>query len=243
MPQLVLPYPDFVAGTKILSSQVDANNSAITTWANGNIDDINIKAAAGIVRSKLAATEPATVAHSARGTATSTGNFDSFDVELLTSVWDGTAAQTRKMGLRTKVTSLTAYKLALLDNAGTEVASVDQAGAVAAAVLALTGLTGATAASRYVGATTSGAPTSGTFAVGDFVVDQTGKVWICTAAGTPGTWTQVGSDRVAKAGDTMTGALTLSGNPTAALHAATKQYVDSASASVIADPVFWMLKQ
>lgn len=50
------------------------------------------------------------------------------------------------------------------------------------------GLTGATAASRYVGATASGAPTSGTFAVGDFVVDQLGCIHVCTSAGTPGTW-------------------------------------------------------
>jgi hypothetical protein len=50
------------------------------------------------------------------------------------------------------------------------------------------GLTGATAASRYVGATTSGAPVTGTFAVGDQIVDQTGTQWVCTAAGTPGTW-------------------------------------------------------
>lgn len=50
------------------------------------------------------------------------------------------------------------------------------------------GLTGATAASRYVGATASGAPASGTFATGDFVVDQTGVFWICTAGGSPGTW-------------------------------------------------------
>lgn len=56
-----------------------------------------------------------------------------------------------------------------------------------------TGLTGATAASRYVGATTSGAPASGTFAKGDFVIDQTAAVWVCTTAGTPGTWTQVGA--------------------------------------------------
>ena len=58
-----------------------------------------------------------------------------------------------------------------------------------------TGLTGATSASRYVGATASGAPGSGTFAVGDFVIDQTGKAWVCTAAGTPGTWVAVGSVR------------------------------------------------
>lgn len=57
----------------------------------------------------------------------------------------------------------------------------------------LAGLTGATDASRYVGATTSGAPASGTFAVGDFVITQDGNVYICTTAGSPGTWTQVGA--------------------------------------------------
>ena len=51
-----------------------------------------------------------------------------------------------------------------------------------------TGLPGATAASRHAGATASGAPTTGTFAVGDFVVDQTGAMYVCTVAGTPGTW-------------------------------------------------------
>jgi hypothetical protein len=40
--------------------------------------------------------------------------------------------------------------------------------------------------------------------------------------------TSIGT-KVAKSGDTMTGNLTLSGNPSSALHAATKQYVDSAS--------------
>jgi len=50
------------------------------------------------------------------------------------------------------------------------------------------GLTGATAATRYVGATASGAPVSGTFAVGDFVIAQNGGVWVCTVAGSPGTW-------------------------------------------------------
>ena len=56
-----------------------------------------------------------------------------------------------------------------------------------------TGLTGAVATSRYVGATTSGSPVSGTFAVGDFVIDHSGKIWVCTVAGTPGTWANVGS--------------------------------------------------
>jgi hypothetical protein len=53
------------------------------------------------------------------------------------------------------------------------------------------GLSGATAASRYVGATSGGAPTgSGAFLVGDFVIDQTGAIWIYTRAGNPGTWTK-----------------------------------------------------
>lgn len=50
-----------------------------------------------------------------------------------------------------------------------------------------TGTTG-----RFVGATSSGAPATGTFSVGDYVVDQTGAFWICTTAGSPGTWTKAG---------------------------------------------------
>lgn len=49
-------------------------------------------------------------------------------------------------------------------------------------------LPGATAATRYAGATAVGSPTSGEYELGDFIVDQTGFVWICTEAGSPGTW-------------------------------------------------------
>lgn len=66
-------------------------------------------------------------------------------------------------------------------------------GTMGASAFVPAGLTGATAASRYVGATTSGAPASGSFLKGDYVVDQTGVMWICTTAGSPGAWTQVGS--------------------------------------------------
>ncbi len=76
----------------------------------------------------------------------------------------------------------------------------DYYGAVASA------LTGATQASRYVGATTSGAPGSGTFAVGDFVVARDGHVFVCTTAGSPGTWADVGSGAVASV-FTRTGAV------------------------------------
>ncbi|MCI3279203.1 hypothetical protein [Streptomyces cylindrosporus] len=37
--------------------------------------------------------------------------------------------------------------------------------------------------------TTTGAPTTGTWATGDVLQDSAGTWWLCTAAGTPGTWT------------------------------------------------------
>ena len=58
--------------------------------------------------------------------------------------------------------------------------------------LIITGMAGATAGTRFVGGTSSGAPTIGSFLVGDFAVDQTGGMWICTASGSPGTWVRSG---------------------------------------------------
>ena len=52
-----------------------------------------------------------------------------------------------------------------------------------------TGLTGAQQTSRWTGAVAGAAPTTGTFNVGDWVTDTTlGIVWMCTVAGSPGTW-------------------------------------------------------
>jgi hypothetical protein len=58
-------------------------------------------------------------------------------------------------------------------------------------------LTGATATALFAGGVASGAPASGTHVVGEFAVDQTGKMWICTGAGTPGTWGLVGGTGLA----------------------------------------------
>lgn len=61
---------------------------------------------------------------------------------------------------------------------------------IARAVLfAPLGFGGSREATRYVGGTTTGAPTTGTYAVRDLVVSGDGRVYLCTAAGTPGTWT------------------------------------------------------
>ncbi len=53
-------------------------------------------------------------------------------------------------------------------------------------------LTGATQAARFAGATTSGAPASGTWAVGDLVAARDGHIFMCISAGTPGTWVDTG---------------------------------------------------
>lgn len=52
-----------------------------------------------------------------------------------------------------------------------------------------TGISGATTALRLVGGTVDGPPTTGTFAVGDYVISRNGRVYVCVIAGTPGTWT------------------------------------------------------
>ena len=72
---------------------------------------------------------------------------------------------------------------------GTKTGSWRSDGQLTTQDVAITGLTGATVASRYVGGTSGGAPTTGTFLVGDFTVDASSHtVWICTTAGSPGSW-------------------------------------------------------
>lgn len=120
-------------------------------------------------------------------------------------IWDaGTSSWTSLSGgssgvssFNTRTGSVTAasgdYTAAQVTNAGDKASASQQAftGEVASPDFKTTGLTGATATARFVGGTTSGAPASGTFALGDFIIDQSGKIWICIGAGSPGTWTQV----------------------------------------------------
>ncbi len=84
------------------------------------------------------------------------------------------------------IAAVTGLQAAL--DAKAPLASPTFTGITTAPEFSASGLTGATAASRYVGGTTTGPPTSGTFAVGDFVVAQDGFMWVCKTAGTPGTW-------------------------------------------------------
>ena len=54
------------------------------------------------------------------------------------------------------------------------------------------GLPGATAGSRLAGGIAVGPPVAGVFGYLDIVPDGTGAIWVCTAAGSPGTWVQAG---------------------------------------------------
>src|SRR5439155_7616950 len=76
--------------------------------------------------------------------------------------------------------------------------------------VSISGLTGAVVATRYVGGTASVAPTTGTFALGDWVVSSTGRMWVCTVAGTPGTWVEPASVAFAPlASPTFTGTVSV----------------------------------
>jgi hypothetical protein len=77
-----------------------------------------------------------------------------------------------------------------------------------------TGLTGSVAASRHVGATTTGHPTTGAHLLGDWVTTQDGAVWICTVAGTPGTWVNAAGSNASASG-TVTGADAFGASPAA----------------------------
>jgi len=86
-------------------------------------------------------------------------------------------------------------------------------GGLTEASVSATGLTGATTNPfRVVGQTAGGPPVSGTFAVGDVVSDSGyGGFWMCTSAGTPGTWVMM-SGRYLISSQTTGGTGTISFN-------------------------------
>jgi hypothetical protein len=216
-----------VVETTDASQTVNAALASVTTAAavnsltqSGFIADTDIAAGAGIQQSKLALdADPG--AHEVRHLA---AGLDAFPwATILGSGTDASkpaAANTNAgyLWIATDTNKIyqssgTAWIAVLVTSNGTF------AGEVSATDFKASGLTGAVAASRYAGATTSGAPTTGTFALGDFIIDQTGKLWICTTAGTSGTWTAAaggGSSAVATVsavGTVEIDVIPASGNP------------------------------
>jgi parallel beta-helix repeat protein len=79
--------------------------------------------------------------------------------------------------------------LRLASKSGAVVTKVTDAGSLvhsgevsAGGGVAVSGVAGTTAGARFLGGTKSGAPTSGSWQAGDFVIDQTGRVWIYTGS-------------------------------------------------------------
>jgi phage-related tail fiber protein len=91
---------------------------------------------------------------------------------------------------------------------------------------ALTGDITLAAGSTTTSLANIGTPVSNSFV--KITTDAKGRVSAISAVSSSDITTALGYTPVNKAGDTMSGLLTLSGDPTAALHAATKQYVDNA---------------
>ena len=111
-----------------------------------------------------------------------------YEIVLATALSGTTLTVTRAVEAYNGVTTAFAFASGSTINVVPTVASV--VGLIEGQpYLTATGVGNATSATRYVGGTANGAPTSGTFAVGDFIIDQTGTIWVCTTAGTPGTWT------------------------------------------------------
>ena len=99
-------------------------------------------------------------------------------------------------------------------------------GGITAETVSASGATGAVAVSRYAGATASGAPITGTFAKGDWVIGQDGALWICTDAGNPGIWV---SAAVAAAGVALLAGATFTGSVTVPAIAASMPGATAAS--------------
>ena len=170
---------------------------------NGNITNAeNV-----YVTSHVAASAIATVTRAGDGTTAQAwssgtawthgfGVADVADVESLTTAETARAeaAETSLAGSITGVqTNLTA-EVTRATTAEAALAPIDNptfTTKITTPAVSVTGFTGATTPTRYVGGVSGAAPSTGVYQTGDYVIDVTGEVWICTSGGTPGAWTNV----------------------------------------------------
>lgn len=112
--------------------------------------------------------------------------------------------------------------------------TISLSGNDSAATFAASGIGTATTSTRYVGGTNNGPPTgtSQAFSVGDWVVDLTATIWVCTTAGSPGVWwPTVSSDIVLRSSGGTSGApVVVTGNETTVWNGSTTgQYLAAPS--------------
>jgi parallel beta-helix repeat protein len=122
----------------------------------------------------------------AQGAVRVTGDIGAVDptaAHALTNVQSGAAPWTAVSNIGAMVQGAGNDILTLRNKAGSTVTKVTEGGSLVhsgGGGLTVNGVPGATAGARFVGGTTSGAPTSGAWKPGDFAIEQTGKVWIYT---------------------------------------------------------------
>ncbi|MEV5915824.1 hypothetical protein AB0M00_43945 [Streptomyces chartreusis] len=130
--------------------------------------------------------------------------------DLLVSNWSGTGFNgTQRAYLRLSADAQNIQVAGPVESVaalyGAAVHKLDPATGVAS----LGGKNGLTAV-RFAGLkATPGAPTTGDWTAGDTVADSTGAWWLCTASGTPGTWT---TGALPSTGGIITGNLAVTGN-------------------------------
>ena len=111
------------------------------------------------------------------------GAIDPTTAHAVTNVQSGGAPWMALSNIGAVVRGAGSDILTLRNSAGATMTKVTEGGGLVhsgGGGLTVNGVSGATGGARFVGGTTSGAPTSGTWAAGDFVIDHTGKVWIYT---------------------------------------------------------------
>jgi len=130
--------------------------------------------------------------------------------DLLVSNWSGTGFNgTQRAYLRLSADAQNVQVAGPVESvAGLYGAAVHKLDPVTG-VASLGGKNGLTAV-RFAGLkATPGAPTTGAWTAGDAITDSAGAWWLCTASGTPGTWT---TGALPSSGGTITGNLAVTGH-------------------------------
>jgi len=157
-----------------------ASNIGAVIQGSGN-DIITLRNRAGTTMTRV--TEGGSLVHSGGGTqftqplnhvfgASAPIRGDAYLVSLISGRTNASQIATRNFdGQTAPITAWFGF------DGSTMLGGVDAGGGVL-----VNGVAGATAGARFAGGTRSGAPTSGSWKAGDFVIDHTGKVWVYTGS-------------------------------------------------------------